>query len=77
MSIPGFTADVSLYRSVMVYQAVGSFSLTSSDSQAQGIALAASRRYLNRCWQMCGGDPDCFMCCHCVSHGGHPNECCF
>jgi hypothetical protein len=82
MSMPGFTAEVSLYKTCRVYQTTNSFSEASDLSQASGIALAALTRGpasggYHYCWQICQGDPDCIYCCICLAHGGHPNECCF
>ena len=80
MSIPGFTAEVSAYKSNLVYRAADFLSQASNSSQTMGIALAflprGSGSYLH-CWQVCQGDPGCIQCCICISHGGHPSECCF
>lgn len=69
MTIPGFHAEVSLYRVSEPYGAAG------SPGHAAGVVHPAI--IVNPCIRECKGDSLCVQCCECIRHGGKPWQCCF
>ena len=68
MSLPGFTAEASLYQTNTTHRMVET---TIPMTRAVQPALYRS------CQSECGGDSDCIHCCRCLRAGGKASHCCF
>ena len=69
MTIPGFNAQASLYKTSCSYYLAGPLDLSAGTVQP---AL-----HPDPCLQGCGDDPACMDCCYCLRSGGDPEECCW
>jgi len=67
MSVPGFTAAVSLTS-----RSEGN----TSDEPGRVPEVIPALLSTVSCFKLCDGDPDCIHCCQCVRAGGHPSHCC-
>jgi len=72
MTMPGFTAEQSVYEATRSYRRANS--VAGSGARVGPAIVPAS---LPHCFQICKGDPDCLQCCLCIARGRPPSSCCY
>jgi hypothetical protein len=73
MTVPGYTAEVALYRSTQTYRLS-----VPSGGGTERVQPAFYVGCYRQCARWCNPDDTaCLHCCRCVCAGGDPNVCCF